>query len=37
MERYVGTVSRGIRCPIIKKGDYLAKIVNDSVLNSSKN
>ena len=37
MERYVGTVSRGIRCPIIKKGDDLAKIVTDSVLNASKN
>ncbi len=37
MERYVGTVSRGIRCPIIKKGDDLAKIVTESVLNASKN
>ena len=31
-ERRVGTVSRGIRCPIIKQGDNLAKIVADSVL-----
>ena len=32
MERKVGTVSRGIRCPIIRQGDDLAKIVVDSVL-----
>ena len=32
MERKVGTVSRGIRCPIIREGDNLAKIVVDSVL-----
>ena len=32
MERYVGTVSRGIRCPIIRKGDDLAKIAVESVL-----
>ena len=31
-ERRVGTVSRGIRCPIIREGDNLAKIVADSVL-----
>ena len=31
-ERKVGTVSRGIRCPIIREGDDLAKIVTDSVL-----
>ncbi len=31
-ERLVGTVSRGIRCPIIRKGDDLASIVADSVL-----
>ena len=36
MERLVGTVSRGIRCPIIKQGDDLAKIVVDSVLNAAK-
>ncbi|MBQ9781869.1 MAG: coenzyme F420-0:L-glutamate ligase, partial [Clostridia bacterium] len=35
-ERLVGTVSRGIRCPIIRQGDNLAKIVADSVLNASK-
>ena len=30
--RLVGTVSRGIRCPIIREGDDLAKIVSESVL-----
>ena len=32
MERRTGTVSRGIRCPIIREGDDLARIVCDSVL-----
>lgn len=31
-ERLVGTVSRGIRCPIIRQGDDLASIVTDSVI-----
>ncbi|MBO4217785.1 MAG: coenzyme F420-0:L-glutamate ligase [Clostridia bacterium] len=31
-KRCVGTVSRGIRCPIIRQGDDLVKIVSDSVL-----
>lgn len=31
-ERKVGTVSRGIRCPIIREGDNLAEIVTGSVL-----
>ncbi|WP_405357510.1 coenzyme F420-0:L-glutamate ligase [Ruminococcus sp.] len=31
-ERLVGTISRGIRCPIIRTGDDLASIVTDSVL-----
>ena len=31
MDRKVGTISRGIRCPIIREGDDLAKIVVDSV------
>lgn len=31
-ERRVGTVSRGIRCPIIRAGDDLASIVTESVL-----
>ena len=32
MERRVGTVSRGIRCPIIREGDNLVDITVDSVL-----
>ena len=32
MERKVGTISRGIRCPIIRENDNLANIVVDSVL-----
>ena len=36
MERKVGTISRGIRCPIIREGDDLAKIVVDSVLEAAK-
>ena len=36
MERKVGTVSRGIRCPIIREGDELAGIVVDSVLDAAK-
>ncbi len=35
-ERKVGTVSRGIRCPIIRQGDDLAAIVTDSVLEAAK-
>ncbi len=35
MERKVGTISRGIRCPIIREGDDLAKIVVDSVLEAA--
>ncbi|MBQ9963624.1 MAG: coenzyme F420-0:L-glutamate ligase [Clostridia bacterium] len=34
-ERRVGTVSRGIRCPIIREGDDLAAIVADSVLEAA--
>ena len=34
-ERRVGTVSRGIRCPIIRENDDLAKIVADSVLEAA--
>ncbi len=34
-ERKVGTVSRGIRCPIIRKGDNLAEIVAASVLEAA--
>jgi len=32
MERRVGTVSRGVRCPIIREGDNLVDIVVDSVI-----
>ena len=34
--RRVGTVSRGIRCPIIREGDDLSVIVTDSVLEAAK-
>ncbi len=33
--RLVGTVSRGIRCPIIRENDDLAKIVVDSVIEAA--
>ena len=36
MSRCVGTISRGIRLPIIKQGDDLASIVVNSVLEASK-
>lgn len=32
MERKIGTISMGIRCPIIRQGDDLAEIVVNSVL-----
>ena len=35
MSRMVGTVSRGIRAPIIRSGDDLAQIVTDSVLEAA--
>ena len=34
-ERRVGTISRGIRCPIIRQGDNLAEIVTNSVLEAA--
>lgn len=34
-ERLVGTISRGVRAPIIREGDDLAQIVVDSVLNAA--
>ena len=34
-ERRVGTISRGIRCPIIREGDDLAAIVADSVIEAA--
>ena len=35
MERKVGTISRGIRCPIIREGDDLVEIVTTSVLEAA--
>ena len=35
MSRMIGTVSRGVRAPIIRAGDDLAKIVTDCVLDAS--
>lgn len=35
MERLVGTISRGIRAPIIREGDSLAEIVAQSVLQAA--
>ncbi|MEG1996475.1 MAG: coenzyme F420-0:L-glutamate ligase [Oscillospiraceae bacterium] len=36
MERLVGTISRGVRAPIIRQGDDLVQIVVDSIMNASK-
>ena len=33
---YIGTISRGIRGPIIRQGDDLATIAVDCLLNASK-
>ena len=35
MARLTGTVSRGIRCPIIKQGDDLVQIVTNAVIDAS--
>ncbi|MBR6352291.1 MAG: coenzyme F420-0:L-glutamate ligase [Firmicutes bacterium] len=35
-ERLIGTVSRGVRCPIIREGDDIVQIVTDSVLDAAK-
>ena len=35
MERKIGTVSRGVRCPIIREGDNLVDIVVNSVLEAA--
>ena len=35
MERKVGTVSRGIRCPIIREGDDMVKITVNSVIEAA--
>jgi len=37
MQRSVGTIARGLRCPIIRQGDDLTEIVVDSVLMAAKN
>ncbi len=36
MSRMVGTVSRGVRAPIIRSGDNIAAIVTDSVLEAAR-
>ena len=36
MSRLFGTVSRGVRAPIIKNGDDIVQVVTDSVLIASK-
>ena len=35
MERKVGTISRGIRCPIIREGDDMASMVVNSVIEAA--
>lgn len=34
--RTVGTVSRGVRCPVVKEGDDLVKIVTDAIVEMGK-
>lgn len=36
MSRFTGTISRGIRCPIIRQGDDLIQIVPDTIVKASK-
>ena len=36
MSRMVGTISRGVRAPIIRNGDDLVEIVSSSVLEAAK-
>ena len=36
MSRMIGTISRGVRAPIIRQGDDLVKIVVDSVIDAAK-
>ena len=36
-DRMVGTVSRGVRAPIIREGDNLSEIVVDCVLKAAEN
>ena len=35
MSRMFGTISRGVRAPIIKKGDDIVKVVTESVLKAA--
>ena len=35
MERKIGTVSRGVRCPIIREGDDIGSIVVNSVIEAA--
>ena len=37
MERLIGTVSRGVRAPIVREGDDIVKIVSDSILAAQAN
>jgi hypothetical protein len=36
MERIVGTISRGLRTPIIMQGDDIAQIASETLLKASK-
>ena len=36
MSRMVGTVSRGLRAPIIRSGDDIVQIVTDSILEAAR-
>ena len=36
MERLIGTISRGVRAPIIRSGDDIVEVVVSSVLNAAK-
>ena len=36
MKRKVGTISRGIRCPIIREGDDISELVSESVIAAAK-
>ncbi len=37
MERLIGTVSKGVRAPIVREGDDIVKIVSDSILAAQAN
>lgn len=36
MTRNIGTVARGVRCPIIRQGDDLSEMVVNSVIEAAK-